>query len=1308
MADLNSKLQKALAQLDRLLVRQNIVYSQEINEKLDRVAIDTTRVISMMTAPPRVDALAKLRSVLDLPPDCEIDRDYNSFLSNLEPGTREWFLQHPQFLKWRNSRRSVLSVLGGPGSGKSFLSTKIIQHLKAHLATSPERSYLTYHYYHASDSFSRSLTGALSIFTYQLAVQDAAFAELAASTCDHLSTQSTHFETSLWHEVMIKSFTSACRGKLVMIFDGIDEAVRDGMKRCIVNVQKLLDLQMDINVLFVGRPEMEAVLEPLEGFSVGIIRLSSGLLASDIARFIDAKYDTYMSKHSKIRGERELITKTLREKANGMFLWVDLVYQELKRIKSPKARRQALENIPSGLRGLYDTIFTRIKDDLQSEKAIQQISYLLSFIVYTTDVQSVYRLNLFISYASNDDTFEADEFISSVCSSLLELNDSRSEMYNLQKGIKSSLIHDSGLIFPNDDLNDMNSEDIAKDEEELDEDEAEEIERYRQLNVMVRPRHASLVNYLDDEKDPNVAAILNSVKLHVDLSKAHFQAFVSGPENAEELWKYAAQGLLPQLMLLLHCNLNVEHVRDLIELIHKAFTSTEILRYVVDPYGILSFSDNPFTLHFNSQFNTTIGSIFKQWLGILFDSGANANLAPNLHQWTRRIAASPNTLFMEMANESIEAWLSNPDIDSHSLRDRFWFASACASFSGLTTFGEVGVGIQGDWELKVLESGFNPWDILAGLRIKDWTEAEFCLLARTASSRFPEKTKEYYQKAISVAQGIPDINRKRLKAAYEECAIESIDWDTFTHESLLENVIGEYFALDNSEKPYFMYACLGVSEQYKNPSKAIAAFRKALELEQNDTRVWGGLMELWRRQENWDSIMGLLEETTATSISSTSALEGGKYVLTTHWKLVTHAARKTQKLQLLLEVIDRVIHAPSSQDGDHVWLKRYLVSDHGFGVIQWLDLLTWLPPGPEATSRKILQCQQAMLWRYDLENQGEASSLFQEALLSSSDIYHFEKVTNSKTPGIWAPEFDSRLPWFMYQYIEVLAEKIDSADSDTTQTAAYQSLMLMIKRCEVMTRIFSDPDSGNMKERELARLVAVILHKHRKPDRACAILQQHFQLVLGMIRGTIRDSLIYGPWLLSKVLHTTGYAKDAAIAMSIARFSRFCPKTNVSHKPHSAEDDATTSKGYVNLNGTQNEEDSNDDEIQLAMSDYAESDNTCSNDYDCLRPADQRLKLIGSREVSYHCMSCYQVVFCEPCYQLHVHGNKADKADRVRWCNPNHPLIKLPIENWTLRYRDEDKFSLTQYVMTIDGEEITVGEWLDRIESAWTPTIVVY
>ncbi|KAF2397383.1 hypothetical protein EJ06DRAFT_523862 [Trichodelitschia bisporula] len=52
----------------------------------------------------------------------------------------------------------------------------------------------------------------------------------------------------------------------------------------------------------------------------------------------------------------------------------------------------------------------------------------------------------------------------------------------------------------------------------------------------------------------------------------------------------------------------------------------------------------------------------------------------------------------------------------------------------------------------------------------------------------------------------------------------------------------------------------------------------------------------------------------------------------------------------------------------------------------------------------------------------------------------------------------------------------------------------------------------------------------------------------------------------------------------------------------------------------------------------------------------------SKHDVAYHCMSCEDVIFCEPCYQKF--RNSGDSTLAVHVCNSKHDFLRTPRKNW--------------------------------------------
>ena len=106
--------------------------------------------------------------------------------------------------------------------------------------------------------------------------------------------------------------------------------------------------------------------------------------SSDIARFVDTEVDRLIQKRLLLDGNvsakmKRKILETLTNGAQGMFRWVEMSLETLKRIKFLPDFKKALGQLPSELAGLYDIIHSQIErtEPYGQKVAIRTLNWLL-------------------------------------------------------------------------------------------------------------------------------------------------------------------------------------------------------------------------------------------------------------------------------------------------------------------------------------------------------------------------------------------------------------------------------------------------------------------------------------------------------------------------------------------------------------------------------------------------------------------------------------------------------------------------------------------------------------------------------------------------------------------------------------------------------------------------------------------------------------------------------------------------------------------------------------------------------------------
>jgi hypothetical protein len=292
-------------------------------------------------------------------------RDDKKRIENIKGGLLAdsylWVFDNTTFQQWRQEPNSrLLWIKGDPGKGKTMLLCGLVNELQSSM---PRTELLSYFFCQETDSRINSATGVIRGLLYMLVDQQPSLMSHFRRKYDHAG--KALFEDANAWVALSEIFTSMMQDKSLkttcLVVDALDE--------CVVDLSKLLDLIVrtstllpSVKWLVSSRNEIH-IEEKLK--SVGDeAKLSLELKqnAEQVARAVDAYIDYKLSCLQSLDTAdlRKQVRDELHLKANGTFLWVALVMQELEKPESwdPLA---VVEEAPAGLHQLYDRMMEHIQ-----------------------------------------------------------------------------------------------------------------------------------------------------------------------------------------------------------------------------------------------------------------------------------------------------------------------------------------------------------------------------------------------------------------------------------------------------------------------------------------------------------------------------------------------------------------------------------------------------------------------------------------------------------------------------------------------------------------------------------------------------------------------------------------------------------------------------------------------------------------------------------------------------------------------------------------------------------------------------------
>ncbi|PYI33822.1 hypothetical protein BP00DRAFT_468675 [Aspergillus indologenus CBS 114.80] len=359
-------------------------------------------------------------------------------------GTGVWLLSHPDWLEWRQSQKSGLFWLRGKmGAGKSNLVSTVISYLQE--ASLNDEEHVAYFYANRTTRAeeTKSAETALRSLLKQLASQGCkALLQQVVAKYDE-----THDHSSLSKEDcvdLLRGIISEFRQTNIII-DGFDELEDDDVRSELLEALKEVSNGSQgsvVKILISSRDHVQIGDLLKEGWVSWKEILVGDKNHQDIERFIDRRLlDLQKRLHEPIpeyiKHELEAL---LKERSNGMFLWVHLSLKYLvnTNAKDPATFLEELKSVPSQLEQAYTTLYETSLQG-QSQGRTFTIRLILSLLMYGCQDEIFKRLAFLsaINYRRSSDL--SAETLLALCSPFVELDPNTENFQLIHLSVKEFL-----------------------------------------------------------------------------------------------------------------------------------------------------------------------------------------------------------------------------------------------------------------------------------------------------------------------------------------------------------------------------------------------------------------------------------------------------------------------------------------------------------------------------------------------------------------------------------------------------------------------------------------------------------------------------------------------------------------------------------------------------------------------------------------------------------------------------------------------------------------------------------------------------
>ena len=272
------------------------------------------------------------------------------------PGTCEWLLVQPQYTSWHiDSGTQLLQLIGGPGIGKTMLSSFLVKELEERVVKTP-KTVLAYYFCDNKDEKRSTDTAVLRGLLLQLLRQLPSLLEYVEKEYEEQKDAMFKSFETLWR-VFSEALQDAHGAEIYILIDALDECQPESRTNISRAIECLLASQSKrtLRLLITSRPDFEMDLpESIQ------LRIDSGKINADLEKFIDARVDELSREKKYTDTLTRSVKDALKDRAGGTFLWVSLVLQDLAKNRLSRLVLPKIRELPSDLNGIYDRILAQI------------------------------------------------------------------------------------------------------------------------------------------------------------------------------------------------------------------------------------------------------------------------------------------------------------------------------------------------------------------------------------------------------------------------------------------------------------------------------------------------------------------------------------------------------------------------------------------------------------------------------------------------------------------------------------------------------------------------------------------------------------------------------------------------------------------------------------------------------------------------------------------------------------------------------------------------------------------------------------
>ncbi|KAJ5933745.1 hypothetical protein N7454_006074 [Penicillium verhagenii] len=370
--------------------------------------------------------------------------DYqNSFfrVSERHPGTCSWLTDDPIFVQWRKGTgENYLWTYGHPGTGKSVLAKYVFQVLTdgQRRRDSSRRSDDTdpaslacYFFCFEDDDRAKSPRHLVASIIHQLLRQDPSLAKELEDTYPNITPRETESLWALW-DILSLILKALGPRRLFIVIDALDEMDKTLRKAFLQRLRQVVHPDMhNVRIFVTSRREtdLERIFVTWDITSLGMA--DSRQNHNDLSSFLKDTIRDYAKENSFNKKTASLIYREIFSRADGMFMWAVLAWNNftdgvgLWTDEMIAERIAGMQRLPLGMEHLYHHLLLTVDERLRPE-----LMHLLQWIVAARRPLNTMEISIALALVGRPQSsadikkrLSITAFLKRTCPNLLQIDD---------------------------------------------------------------------------------------------------------------------------------------------------------------------------------------------------------------------------------------------------------------------------------------------------------------------------------------------------------------------------------------------------------------------------------------------------------------------------------------------------------------------------------------------------------------------------------------------------------------------------------------------------------------------------------------------------------------------------------------------------------------------------------------------------------------------------------------------------------------------------------------------------------------------